>query len=61
MEPILSKLEKKNASDRISAINPVDEITSLDKIYKSTLLQPNIIVEVGTKETRVQRETTDDE
>ena len=61
MEPILSKLEKKYAEINSLGIDPVDEVTSLDRIYKSTLLQSSIVVEVGTRETRVERETTDDE
>jgi hypothetical protein len=62
MEPILSKLERKDANNSaFSIVNPVDEITSIDMIHKSTLLQPNALAQKSTRITRVVRETTDDD
>lgn len=61
MEPILSKIEKKNPPVSTARFNPIDDLTSVDRVPKSRLVQADIITSIGTKRTFVERETTDDD
>lgn len=61
MEPLLSMFEERPEHvDEGEGLVPLEEATTLDKIYKSTLLQPDIVLHAGTKLTKVYAETVDD-
>jgi len=61
MEPILTILEKKQmTTGQTAQASPVEELTSLDRINKSTLIQPDLVLHGTTRVTQVIRETTDD-
>jgi hypothetical protein len=65
MKPLLSSFEEERANTNGAVErNPQDEVTSLGKIYKSNLLEPNISLITArnvTGHTKVRAETTDDE
>jgi hypothetical protein len=62
VEPIISLLEKKNPKTGGDiCLNLIDDLTSIDPIHKSTLLDANICIERVTTETKVRHETTDEQ
>lgn len=62
MEPLLSRLETVNQQVGEDApINPREELTTHDRIYKSTLLCPDIVLHAATKVTKVLTESVDDD
>lgn len=62
MEPLLSRLEERNQqTGEDAALNPVEELTTLDRVHKSTLLQPDILPHASTRVTKVRAETVDDD
>jgi len=61
MEPILSKFESQFDCNVGLGVRLIDEVTSVDVIHKSTLLRSDALLEMSTRATKVQRETTDDE
>lgn len=62
MEPIISLLEKKyHYPESDVCLIPMDDLTSIDLIYKSTLLDANLCIERVTTTTRVLHETTDEQ
>lgn len=62
MEPLLILIkDKQPLTDESGYINPGDDLTSIDRVNKSTLLSNDIFLARSTKETKVRHETTDDE
>jgi hypothetical protein len=63
MEPLLSKFEEENERDSSegASLSPLNETTTHERIYKSTLLQPNNMLHAGTRVTKVRAETVDDD
>jgi hypothetical protein len=60
MKPILGELEEKTAINLTTQTSPLEELTCLDRIDKSKLIQPGLVLNGTTRVTQVVRETTDD-